>query len=109
MELSLEQWIAKYNKKTKETFTVKPFATLLYECDKGFMQYAVHGSVNGIKTFMIYEVIGNGKWWQLEAVRIAKENNCKQLLTTTRISPEKYKKLFPETYIYSWVMVQNIE
>ncbi len=106
--MELEQWIEKYNKKTKEIFKIKPFASLMFYHNKGFMQFAIIDDFRGEKVLMIYETCGDGRYFEQEALKIAKENGCTKLITTIYRDPHVYQKRFPKTKVYAYVMSEEV-
>lgn len=106
--MTLKQWIEFYKKKSGEEVEIKPHATFLFDESKGFMQYSF-SQVKGEKVLLIDEVCGDGKYWENEALRIAKENECKKLITTTSRNLKAYQKRFPKTKLMAYVLIEEVE
>ena len=105
---TLKQWIDFYERKSGDRFKQKPNATFLFDSEKGFIQYSIVDDFHGERVLLIDETVGNGRYWESEALIIAKENGCTKLVTVIYRDPNVYQKRFPKTHIMAYVMTEEV-
>lgn len=59
------------------------------ENEHGFSSYQIDG-----EQFTIIQCYGDGKYWQAEFMRLAKENNCKTILFATKRNPKTFARKY---------------
>lgn len=68
--------------------------TNLIENEHGFASFARQG-----EKLIIYNVYGDGPYWDRFFVALARRNGCKKLVIGTRRSPKAYERKFGYTVI----------
>jgi|WetSurMetagenome_2_1015567.scaffolds.fasta_scaffold599003_2 hypothetical protein len=104
--MTLDEWIAVYEKKTKETFGKN--GSLLFNPEKGFMQYSVRDAFRGEKVFLVNATCGDGIFWESFARRAAKLCGCSSVITTTFRDPRAYKRRFKNAEIIGYIFAEKV-
>lgn len=76
---TLEEYIKKYEEKTKDKFKPKDGFKLFYFPDRGFCEIGVTTVYNGQKMMIIYQLCGDGKFWRDYATLTAQNLNIKKI------------------------------
>lgn len=74
----LEEYIAKYEKRTGEKFEPKIGFKLFYLPARGFCEYKIDTDKNMV---MIYQLCGDGKFWRDYGLLLAQMTGCRYLGT----------------------------
>lgn len=73
---TLNDWIKKYEDKTKEKFESKKGFKLFYLPERGFCEYRVENDM-----VMIYQLSGDGKFWRDFGLLLAQLTGCRHMGT----------------------------
>lgn len=89
---TLEEYIARYEKKTGETFTPKAGFKLFYLPDRGFCEIAVAGHIEMVQA---YQMCGDGRFWRDYITLLAQSLNIKMAGTfCIRTNVKAYARFF---------------
>jgi len=68
--VTLDEWIAKYNKKSPEPFRQDTGYSMYFTEDKGFCEIGFTGDM-----VIINQLCGDGRWWKQTVDRLAQDVN----------------------------------
>lgn len=89
--MTLQEWLDLYEKKTKQKVGSGDGFHLLFNPEKGFTRIKID---NGLKTIMVKETCGDGKYWFGFAKETARLNNLDKLATFVCRDIKAWVRLF---------------
>lgn len=92
--MTLQEWLNLYEKKTKEKAGSEDGFCLFFNSEKGFARIKID---KDLKTVMVKETCGDGKFWYGFAKEVAKMNDLDKLATFVCRDIHAYIRLFGGT------------
>lgn len=104
---TLDEWVKEYEHRTKEHLHIDPH-NMVFNADKGFLQYAIKDNFRGKKAFIVNAVCGDGLFWENFAQAAAKLCFCEIVVTTTFRNPKAYKRRFKTAELIGYIFQEKV-
>ena len=69
---TLDEWVKEYEHRTKEHLHIDPH-NMVFNADKGFLQYAIKDNFRGKKAFIVNAVCGDGLFWEKPRLKVCEK------------------------------------
>lgn len=97
-----EEQVLDYFKRSGDTYLVGDY---YIANEHGFMTFWFHDKE---PVLMLGNVYGDGKYWEQEAIRIAKEHNMKKIRFGTTRNPKVFIKRFRDFKITGYILEREV-
>lgn len=86
---TLDEWKAYYEQHSGGHFVQRAGCSLVYDPGKGFLTYEVMGD-----RFILWQVAGDGEYWDRYSVSLARSLGCKAIVMQTRRDPSAFERKY---------------